>query len=323
MNIGLIDVDGHSKFPNIPLMKLARWHKNRGDNVEFYSVFGNYDIVYMGKVFTFTNDYRYTMPNAKKIVRGGTGYDYKIKLPEEVDQLQPDYTIYPFIDKRTAYGKLTVGCPNKCSWCIVPKKEGMIKPYMDIEEIAIDGRNKIVLIDNNLLAVNDYAMMQFEKIIRYGYRIDLNQANDARLMTRETAKIMSQVKWINNLIRFGCDTKAQIEPCLKALEWLCEFGFRGQVEMYTMIHGNLHECYERISFWRKVNFKGITVRCQSQPKLDFTKSRQNIPRWAKDMARWSNRKELYASFDFRDYIPRKGFTCSEYFKNGNLMYDSM
>lgn len=45
MNIGLIDVDGHSKFPNIPLMKLARWHKNRGDNVEFYSVFGNYDIV--------------------------------------------------------------------------------------------------------------------------------------------------------------------------------------------------------------------------------------------------------------------------------------
>lgn len=29
MHIGLIDVDGHN-FPNIPLMKISAWHKQKG-----------------------------------------------------------------------------------------------------------------------------------------------------------------------------------------------------------------------------------------------------------------------------------------------------
>lgn len=37
MRIGLIDVDGHN-FPNIPLMKLAAWHKQHGDTVEWLSL---------------------------------------------------------------------------------------------------------------------------------------------------------------------------------------------------------------------------------------------------------------------------------------------
>ena len=35
-----------------------------------------------------------------------------------------------------SYGFLTRGCPNRCKWCVVPKKEGKISPYMDIEEIT-------------------------------------------------------------------------------------------------------------------------------------------------------------------------------------------
>ena len=34
MNIGLIDVDGHN-FPNLALMKIARYHKNQGDTFDF------------------------------------------------------------------------------------------------------------------------------------------------------------------------------------------------------------------------------------------------------------------------------------------------
>jgi hypothetical protein len=35
LRIALIDVDGHN-FPNIPLMKLSAWHKQKGDTVEWY-----------------------------------------------------------------------------------------------------------------------------------------------------------------------------------------------------------------------------------------------------------------------------------------------
>lgn len=47
MRIGLIDVDGHN-FPNIPLMKLAAWHKQHGDTVEWYEPLfsGHMDRVY-------------------------------------------------------------------------------------------------------------------------------------------------------------------------------------------------------------------------------------------------------------------------------------
>lgn len=71
MNIGLIAVD--SKYPNLALMKLSAYHKQQGDNVEWYTMFGHYDIVYMSKIFTFTPDYQYSIPNADRIDRGAQG----------------------------------------------------------------------------------------------------------------------------------------------------------------------------------------------------------------------------------------------------------
>lgn len=79
MEIGLVDVDGKN-FPNIALMKISAWHKAKGDNVEWASpLFGQYDIVYMSKVFSFTPD-DLSVYNAKKIIRGGRAMllNYKV-----------------------------------------------------------------------------------------------------------------------------------------------------------------------------------------------------------------------------------------------------
>ena len=145
MNIGILAVD--SNFPNLALMKISAYHKARGDQVEWYNPLCKYDKVYAAKVFTFT-----------------PGYDIEKVLPIEVDRLQPDYSIYN-IDSNLSYGFLTRGCPNRCKWCVVPKKEGKISPYMDIEEITA-GRKKAILMDNNILASN-YGLQQIEKIINW------------------------------------------------------------------------------------------------------------------------------------------------------------
>lgn len=79
MNIGLIDVDTNSKakkwgakpFPNLALAKISRYHKQQGDLVEWYTPFTHYDVVYMSKVFNFTPDYSFAIPNACTIIRGG------------------------------------------------------------------------------------------------------------------------------------------------------------------------------------------------------------------------------------------------------------
>lgn len=70
MNIGLVDVDNHN-FPNLALMKLSAYHKAKGDSVEWANaLFGEYDIVYKAKVFTFTKDDDICY-NSKTIIRGG------------------------------------------------------------------------------------------------------------------------------------------------------------------------------------------------------------------------------------------------------------
>lgn len=75
-------------------MKLSAWHKSHGDSVEFANpMFGRYDRVYMSKVFTFTADCADYYPC--EIVRAGTGYkDYTTTLPDEIEHICPDYSLY-------------------------------------------------------------------------------------------------------------------------------------------------------------------------------------------------------------------------------------
>lgn len=307
MNIGLIDVDGHN-FPNLALMKISAYHKARGDKVDWAKpLFGDYDRVYKSKVFRFTPDIAYQF--SCETIQGGTGYDIHSNLPKEIDHTQPDYSIYPFIDNKTAYGFLTRGCPNKCKWCVVPRKEGDIKPYMDVEEIAINGRTNLILMDNNILAC-DYGLSQIEKIIRNAYRVDFNQALDARLVTDEIANLLARVKWID-VIRFGCDTPQQIVECEKAMAMIDRYrGKPKQYLLYTMIYGNINDCYSRLMHFRD----NKRVRLVAQPFRDYDNPRQEIPQWQRDMCRWAMKREIYASTDFKNYIPRKGFSCKQYFE---------
>ena len=134
MRIGLLDVDGKG-FPNIALMKLSAFHKQRGDIVEWYTPFGErYNIVYISKVFSFSKDYDLCI-NADEVIYGGTGYAIGLKdgkeffvrskdapLPDEIEHIYPDYSLYGITD--TAYGFLTRGCPRGCQFCIVKPKEG-------------------------------------------------------------------------------------------------------------------------------------------------------------------------------------------------------
>lgn len=306
MKIGLIAVD--SKHPNLALMKISKWHKLRGDNVEWYDGISHYDKVYSAKVFTFTPDYGYFI-NADEVEKGGTGYDLHKVLPEEIDCLQPDYSIYPKIDAKTAYGFLTRGCPNRCKWCVVPEKEGNVHPYMDVDDIAAGGRTNLILMDNNILA-SDYGLEQIEKIVKRKYRVDFNQALDARLVNEDAAKLLAKVRWINQ-IRFGCDTPKHVVECERAMALIDSYRDTPmRYILYTILIGDISECYERVSHFRG----NKRVRIVSQPYRDFNNPKQVIPVWQKDMARWANKHQIYASCDFKDFNPRKGFKCDEYFK---------
>lgn len=305
MNIGILAVD--SNYPNLALMKISSYHKTRGDNVEWYNPLCHYDKVYAAKVFSFTPNYGYYI-NTDELETGGTGINVDKMLPIEIDKLQPDYSLYK-LDEKTAYGFLTRGCPNKCKWCVVPKKEGPIAPYMDIEEIAIDGRNNIILMDNNVLA-SDYGLRQIEKIVKLKLHVDFNQGLDARLVTDDIARLLAKVKWIKR-IRFGCDTPGQVAEVERAANLIDKYGFKGEYFLYCILM-EFNESFQRVNYWKNVSPRFVP---HAQPYRNLNNPHQIIPQWQKDMARWSDRKELYVSCEFKDFSPRKGFRCSEYFYN--------
>lgn len=306
MNIGIVDVDGHH-FPNFALMRASAYHKARGDQVEWATPFSQYDKVMASKVFTFTPDFNYLTLQADIIEKGGTGYDIKKVLLPEIDRMIPDYDLYN-VDKNLAYGFLTRGCPNKCKWCIVPDKEGKITPYMDIEEIAVNGRKNIILMDNNILA-SDYGLQQIEKIVTMGVRVDFNQGLDARLVTDDVARLLAMVKWIKR-IRFGCDTPVQIAECERATDLIDKYGYKGEYFFYCILLDDFKESFERVNHWKN---KGGRFLPHCQPYRDLNNPHQIIPQWQKDLAGWADKKWIFRSCEFKDFIPRKGFKCSGYF----------
>jgi len=290
MNIGLLDIDGHN-FPNLALMKLSAFHNLKGDKVEFYSIFsGIYDIVYISKVFTFTSDYLYYI-NAKKIISGGTGYDYSVKLPDEVEHIMPDYSLYK---ESKAYGYLTRGCINHCSWCIVPKKEGMLYYNADITEFW-SGQKEAILLDNNVLA-SAYGLHQIEKIIDLGIKVDFNQGLDSRIIAdnKSIAELLSHVKWIR-YIRLACDTKKQIPYIEKALENLNKYGIKNyRVFVYVLVK-DIQDALERVMYLKE---KGCIPF--AQPYRDYFTNKE--PDYLqKKFARWVNHKGIFNTVEYSQY----------------------
>lgn len=198
MRVALIDVDGHN-FPSLPLMKLSAHHKQLGDTVEWYDPLTAWmqppDRVYMSKVFTFTEDYPHPVCG-KEIIRGGTGYDYPnggLSLPEEIEHIYPDYSLYQDLCKDTAYGFLTRGCPRGCDFCIVGKKEGRVsRKVADLSEFW-NGQKNIVLLDPNMLACQEWKDLSQQMIESNAY-IDFSQGCDIRVMNDEKIEYLKKMK---------------------------------------------------------------------------------------------------------------------------------
>ena len=292
MKIGLHDSD-NTGFPNLALMKLSAWHKAQGDTVEWWNPLLTYDRVYSSKVFTFTPECPYLPENT---VKGGTGYGILDELPPDVDAVFPDYSIYPKCDH--AIGFLTRGCIRKCPWCIVPKKEGKIRPYRTWQEIKRPDSRDIVFMDNNVLA-HEWGLKQIEDMGGKNVRVDFNQGLDARLITDNVAQMLARLKWIN-YIRMSADTDAMLDVVLTAIDRLRKYGVKPyRVFVYVLIQDI--ESGER----RVIALRDVGANPFAQPYRDFTTNAEP-PQEQRDLARWVNHKAIFKTVPtFAEYRARK------------------
>ena len=288
MLIGLHDSDS-TGFPNLALMKLSAWHKAQGDTVEWWNPMLTYDRVYSSKVFTFTPECLYLPENT---VRGGTGYGIMDELPYEIDSVFPDYSIYPKCDH--AIGFLTRGCIRRCPWCIVPKKEGQIRPYMHWREIKRPDSRDIVFMDNNVLAC-PWGILEIEDMVGEDVRVDFNQGLDARLITDDVAAMLARLKWIR-FLRMSSDTDKMLVVVLDAIERLRKYGLKPyRVFVYLLVQDI--ESAEH----RAIALRDIGAEVFAQPYRDFTTNAEP-PEEQRRFARWVNHKAIFKTVKrFKDY----------------------
>lgn len=294
MKVGLIDVDSHN-FPNLALMKISAWHKAQGDEVEWWWGWGQYDRVYKSKVFDETYSRDIDDPvNATEIICGGTGYGLGNKLPDEIEHMYPDYSLYPDLTKDTAYGFLSRGCPRGCPFCIVKDKEGR-KAYKvaNLSEWW-DGQKNIVLCDPNLLACREH-MDLLKQLADSGAWVDVNQGFDARLLTEENIEAIKRIKLKE--IHFAWDLMEQSDAVLDGLDLWKKHGKKNA-------HGSWGTVYVLVNYdttMRQNLFRVYELAAMGFDPYVMVYDKPNAPKEVKQLQRWCNSKRIFKSCTFEEY----------------------
>lgn len=307
MKIGLIDVDGHN-YPNLALMKLSAWHKTQGDTVEWWWGWGQYDRVYISKVFD--NTYSPDIPepiNAAEIIKGGTGYSLDDKLPDEIEHIYPDYSLYPELTKDTAYGFLTRGCPRGCHFCLVADKEGRKSVKVaDLSEWWA-GQKNIVLMDPNILSSPQH-MELLGQLIDSKAWVDINQGMDCRLLTEQNIAAINQLKLRE--IHFAWDYMRESEAVLHGLKLYKRLATRKPHGAYGTVY-----CLVNYDTTMDENlFRIYTLRDMRYDPYVMIYDKPHAPREIRMLQRWCNNKKIFRSVpDFREYncnIDGRGYSES-------------
>lgn len=258
------------------------------------------DKVYASVIFTRNrhkvDGLRTFYPEAE-IDIGGSGYDLRKELPPEIEAMTPDYSIYPDCDRY--YGFTTRGCIRRCPFCVVPTKEGKFRRLFDTAEEALAhitagaSFRRIEFLDNNILASKEWFMELTDAIPR-DWQVDFNQGLDVRLLDREIAERIAEMKPITAW-KFAYDSMSYTDAVMKGIGILKEAGVnvRNKVMFYVYTDGD-DQYDDAVARCRALKDHGTTAYVMLNQETEHT-------RRLKDLQRWSCRPWLFWSIDIDQY----------------------
>jgi hypothetical protein len=198
--VRITQLDG--KLPNLALMRLAGFHRARGDDIHFTRSPHRglyepaYSHVYGSAIFKFSaarvERMRMEFPEA---IVGGTGTDSVATVDPIAGGSQVlDYSLYPDFD--ASIGFTQRGCRLACKFCVVPAKEG--KPT---HENTIAGiwrgdpwPKHLHLLDNDFFGGPEWRERVAE--IKAGaFKVSFTQGVNVRAMTEETAAAIASIEY--------------------------------------------------------------------------------------------------------------------------------
>jgi hypothetical protein len=285
MKVRLVDVDGI--MPVIPLMKASTYHKSKGDDVSWHNPMMDEvekpDLIYGSKLFNFTADYQY-YPDCQ-VIKGGTGYSIKSKLPDEIENIKTlDYSIYPTCNYTLQF--YSRGCLRErtCPFCIVKQKEGLIHPVEPLDENPNAEWTEVL--DNNFFGNSEWKWAA-EDLIKKKKPVNLHGV-DARIMTDEHAWYLNKMKHHKQIHIAWDDPRVDLIPKLQEIiKW---------VKPYKLM------CYVLIGYWSTPEEDLHRIEALRNLKIDpFVMPYDKTDQYQKDFARWVNHKAVFKTVSWQEY----------------------
>ena len=320
MNILLIDAD--SKIPNLALMKLSSYHKAKGDNVtlikfnipyypqrkkQIQTIPFGYDKVYCSIIFPtsypFIND-----QGLDNIHYGGTGHPHDKPLPHYIEDLEPDYSIYP--ENNASYGFITRGCIRNCSFCIVRQKEGNIRQVNTVDNIV---KHKFVIfLDNNILAHPEHRLF-LQQIIEKKIKCEFNQGLDIRLLDENNSLLLSKLKYNKEYV-FAFDNWKYKNILDQKIPILDKWRKSWKIKFFLYVHPDmpLQDTLKRIDYLKKRKILPYIMR-------DISCYEAKYKNFYTDLAAWCNQPAMFKKKTFEEFmiirnLPKRAAESTELYK---------
>lgn len=290
MKVAIGQVDG--KLPNLALAKLAAWHTSQGDEVDWFSPLETADIVYASQVFTYSEPSPYLPPDT---VWGGSGRDLVTRLPDEVESMRPDWSLWDHWSPpwKSDMGYSTRGCVRRCPFCNVREKDGDLRVVAEFGDLW-SGRDTLVLLDANLTAAPiEHFTKLCDDATREAVTLDFSQGLDARLLNAWHAVVIARSRTTRRL-HLAFDNVRDEASVREAVKVLAFAGIPAHRLMFYVLIGfdtTPEEDLYRVELLRSLGADPFVM------PFDRTDDYQ------RRFARWVNRKELFKSCTFAEYRP--------------------
>lgn len=292
MRIGIVQVDGH--YPNLALMQITAFHEQKGDTVEWWNgPMFHYDKIYASKIFSFSK-----LPNGlpDDTIIGGTGIDFKNRLPEEIERITPSYSLYKHCDYHLGFSMK--GCRFKCKFCCVPQKEGRPKFNSHIDSLLLNpkGGNRLMLLDNDFFGGPEWKE-NLLRIIELRLKVCFVQGLNIRIITHEQADLLAKTRYTNSkfnqrYLTFAWDRYNDGDLILKGIKICNDAGIPSTKMQFFILIGfdTTHDQnYERV------------MRLRDLGAMPFVMPYDRSDPYQKSFTRWVNNRAVFKSCTWDEY----------------------
>lgn len=287
----LLDID--SKIPNLALMKISAYYKSIGSDASFNNT-DDPNIVYASIIFKknkhLVDGLKFYYPDSK-INIGGSGFDLHSRLPDDIENMKPDYSLY---DMDYSLGYSSRGCNRHCDFCIVPEKEGKYYRSHHPEKWFNPDFDKITFLDNNILLDMEWFFAVTDFCIENNLQTWFTQGLDIRLLDKKVATRLKYLKTFKSIF-FAWDNIGDEKLIREKVDLLKSVGIntRSNVVFYVYF-GDITEYDSTVYRCR------VLKELNTNPFVMFNIDKKTNKR-INSLRRWANRKWAFWSCDINDY----------------------